>query len=90
MKTLTNYVKNFLIKRLYNANIVLQVIRFDPNRFTNLRNLDKKRGKFICRNGFILKFDKTNVKHMRSCFTFLYLKVSCSLIKKVIGIIKII
>jgi hypothetical protein len=33
MKTLTNYVKNFLIKRLYNANIVLQVIRFDPNRF---------------------------------------------------------
>ena len=70
MKTLTNYVKNFLIKLLYNANIVLQVIRFDPNRFTNLRNLDKKRGKFICRNGFILKFDKTNVKHMRRLFYF--------------------
>ena len=70
MNTLTNYVKNFLIKRLDNANIVLQVIRFDPNRFTNLLNLGKKKGKFICRNGFILGFDKTNVKYMRRLFYF--------------------
>ena len=70
MNTLTNYVKNFLIKRLYNANIVLQVIRFDPNRFTNLLNLNKKTGKLICKNGFVLNFDETNHNNIKNLFYF--------------------
>lgn len=63
------YSKHLLEKQLDKAIIVLRIIMLDPN-ITNLLNLNKKKGRFICRNGFILKFNDTNVKHIRSLFYF--------------------
>ena len=62
--------KRFLSKHVDRLNIVLRIIMLDPNRFKNMLNLNKKEGRFICRNGFIFKFNTTNVKHIRNLFYF--------------------
>ncbi|MGC8982067.1 MAG: FkbM family methyltransferase, partial [Minisyncoccia bacterium] len=51
-------------------NLVLQIIKLDQHRFVNLLNLNKKTGKLVCRNGFILNFDQTNKKYVKSLFYF--------------------
>lgn len=48
----------------------LSVIRLGPHRLTNLINLNKKVGKLICRNGFILKFNGTNYHYIKGLFYF--------------------
>ncbi len=65
---------SFLIKQLEKVDIVLRIILLDPNRFANLPNLllnlNRKNGRFICRNGFILKFNNTNARYIRNLFYF--------------------
>ena len=62
--------KKFLAKQLDRANMGFQVIRLGPHRFKNLLNLNRKTGKLICRNGFVLNFDKTNYYNVKSLFYF--------------------
>ena len=62
--------KNFLAKQLDRANMGFQVIRLGPHWFKNLLNLNRKNGKLICRNGFVLNFDKTNYYNVKSLFYF--------------------
>ena len=70
MNILTFKYKKFLAKQLGRANMGLQVIRLGPHGFTNLLNLNKKNGKLICRNGFILNFNETNYHNVKSLFYF--------------------
>ena len=60
--------RKFLAKQLDKANIGFQVIRFGPHWFKNLLNLNKKTGKLICRNGFVLNFNQTNYHNVKSLF----------------------
>lgn len=62
--------KKFLAKQLDRANMGFQVIRLGPHWFKNLLNLNRKTGKLICRNGFVLNFDKTNYYNVKSLFYF--------------------
>ena len=62
--------RKFLSKQLDKIDIGLQVIRLGPHRFTNLLNINRKNGKLICRNGFILNFNKTNYHDLRRLFYF--------------------
>jgi FkbM family methyltransferase len=62
--------KKFLEKRLDRVNMGLQVIRRGPHWFTNLLNLNKKNGKLVCRNGFVLNFNETNYHNVRGLFYF--------------------
>lgn len=70
MRKFINYIKHFLGKQLEKANITLRIMMLDPNRFTNMLNLNKKKGRFICRNGFVLKFDKINKDYIKALFYF--------------------
>ena len=62
--------KKFLSEQSDKINISLQVIRLGSHRFTNLLNLNKKTGKLICKNGFVLNFDETNHSNIKNLFYF--------------------
>ncbi len=55
---------------LNKIDMELQVILLGKHRFRNLLNINKKNGKLICRNGFVLNFNKANHHNIKDLFYF--------------------